>query len=308
MSTHHRISSLPLAGATLVIYALLGACLQRENAVLPEGPGRVVALENRDIDEASGLAISGRNADVLWLHNDSGGSARIYAVNPAGESLGQVDILGARNVDWEDMEAFTLRNTPTLLIADVGDNKGVRRFVTLHFLDEPEPGDGQVEVERSLRLTYPEGPRDCEAVAVAPHEPAVYLLTKRDTPPHLYRVSLSGEAETAVAEFLGTVKSLPPPTPQDLIEDPRYGASRSQPTAMSFSADGRRALVVTYKNAYLYLRNNGESWLDAMNRPPVTIDIPQFAQTEAGAMTPSGDVTFIASEQVPAAMVEIRLP
>ena len=88
----------------------------------------------------------------------------------------------------------------------------------------------------------------------------------------------------------------------------RNGAYRSQPTAMSFSADGRRALIVTYKDAYLYRRDVGQTWLDALNRSPQRIDIPQFAQTEAGGMTPDGRSAFIASEQLPAAMVETALP
>ena len=304
MCGEHRISSLLLAAMTL---ALTG-CVQSEPIMLPEGPGRVVALDNPEIDEASGLAVSRRHPDRLWLHNDSGGAAALFAVNRQGQSQGRVELDGVQNIDWEDMDAFVLDAEPMLLVADVGDNNAVRPFVMLHLLNEPELSPGGAAVRRSLRVTYEDGPRDCEAVAVDAADAAVYLLTKRDTPPRLYRVSLGANPLLARAAYLGTVESIPPPTTEDILEDPRNGAYRSQPTAMSFSADGRRALIVTYKDAYLYRRDVGQTWLDALNRSPQRIDIPQFAQTEAGGMTPDGRSAFIASEQLPAAMVETALP
>ena len=61
---------------------------------------------------------------------------------------------------------------------------------------EPDPAtltpDGQIAARPAhvLRLTYDDGPRDCEAIAIDPGERAIYLLTKRTTPPRLYRVAL----------------------------------------------------------------------------------------------------------------------
>lgn len=304
MCVKHRIPSLLLPAMGI----LLNACAQSEPVVLPDGPGHVVALENPAIEEASGLAVSRVAADRIWLHNDSGGAARLYAVDRQGRSLGEVDLPALQNLDWEDMDAFVLDDRPMLLIADVGDNSAQRPVVTLHWLEEPEPDQSARAVTTSLHLRYPDGPRDCEAVAVDSGETAIYLLTKRDQPPRLYRVPLAAQPLVATAEFVGTVNSIPEPTEQDLLEDPAYGANRSQPTAMSFAADGRRALVVTYKDAYLYERQDGESWLAALNRAPQRIDLPQLPQTEAGGMRADGRTAYVASEQLPAAMVEVALP
>ena len=45
-------------------------------------------IQNSSINEASGIAASRMNANVLWTHNDSGDSARVFAMTAAGANLG----------------------------------------------------------------------------------------------------------------------------------------------------------------------------------------------------------------------------
>lgn len=301
-------TSLPHLASGLIALIGISACTGNTPASLPDGPGRILTLTDREIDEASGLAVSRAEPGRLWLHNDSSGAARLYASDHDGRSLGSVDITGVTNTDWEDLAAYSEDDNHYLLIADVGDNRGVRPTVQLHVVSEPITTTAPVSPARTLNVTYPDGPRDCEAVAVDETERAVYLLSKRDAPPRLYRVPLGASTGVVTAEFLGAVGSIPQPTPADRAEDPRFGRYRSQPTAMSFSAAADRALVVTYKDAYLYTRVPGEPWLRALNRAPRIIDLPQLAQTEAGDLTAEGNLAFVASERLPAALVEIPLP
>src|SRR5689334_15559786 len=51
-------------------------------------------------NEASGLAASRKNAGVLWTHDDSGDSARVFAMTFAGAHLGIYDVAAADFVDW----------------------------------------------------------------------------------------------------------------------------------------------------------------------------------------------------------------
>ena len=122
---------------------------------------------------------------------------------------------GAGAVDWEDMASFVEDGQPKLLLADVGDNEALRPFVTLYIAAEPAtapPYRGMLPVERTLTLTYPDGPRDCEGVAVDARAGAIYLLSKRDPRPRLYRIPLDApEGLPLTAEFLGEVDSLPLP-------------------------------------------------------------------------------------------------
>ena len=45
-------------------------------------PGtQVGTVAHGSLDEISGLVVSRQNAGVLWVHNDSGDSARVFAMN-----------------------------------------------------------------------------------------------------------------------------------------------------------------------------------------------------------------------------------
>src|SRR5262245_45647812 len=42
-------------------------------------PVHLVNLENRSVNESSGIAASRRNKGILWTHNDSGGGPFVFA-------------------------------------------------------------------------------------------------------------------------------------------------------------------------------------------------------------------------------------
>lgn len=69
-------------------------------APTPTGP-----LQEPRLIETSGLVASPSQADVLWLHNDSGDDAVIYAVSPTGKALATVLIDGMEFRDLEDIAA-----------------------------------------------------------------------------------------------------------------------------------------------------------------------------------------------------------
>ena len=95
-------------------------------------------IYDRDIGEASGIAVSLTHKDVVWVINDSGNSASIYALNPKGKVLGALNMEGISNNDWEDLASFEYEGKPYILVADVGDNAGRRKACFLHFIEEPD--------------------------------------------------------------------------------------------------------------------------------------------------------------------------
>jgi hypothetical protein len=57
------------------------------------GPGRLAGVvQNDQIREASGIVASRQNPGVLWVHNDSGDSARVFAINEKGEFLARASL------------------------------------------------------------------------------------------------------------------------------------------------------------------------------------------------------------------------
>ena len=80
------------------------------------------------------------------------------------------------------------------------------------------------------------------------------------------------------------------------------------PTAMDFSPNLRAAVIVTYKDAYLYRRGPKQSWLAALNKRPIVIELPQLQQTEAGTFSADGKRLFVTTEKRAGPLVEIMLP
>jgi hypothetical protein len=282
-------------------------------------------LANPKIDEASGLAASRRADGVLWTHNDSGGDPALYAIGTDGRFLGSVWLAGADNIDWEDMASFTLGGRAYLLVADVGDNSGKRKNCSFYVIEEPDHAqlspskEFVAPVAWSVAVAYPDGPHDCEAVAVDPgtagdgSDGRVYLLTKREKPSRLFSVPLrpaapdAGEVAPQIAFELGNVGLLPQPSSvQSLLPVPT-GRYRGQPTGMDFSPDGRMAVVLTYGDVLLYARHEGESWFAALVRGPVVLPPHKLGQAEAVCFSRDGKQIFVTVEGRGAALLRYEL-
>ena len=236
-------------------------------------------IANKNINEASGMATSHRRNDLLWMHNDSGGDAVIYALSGKGKDLGQVHLANARNIDWEDMTSFEWNNKPYLLIADTGDNKGRRKTCTLYIIEEPvitanEFFSSTVHPRWQINFQYEDGPRDCEAVSVDVVEKQCLLLSKREEAPQLYTVPLFPPPGQPIvtAEKIAQVTTIPRPGLEDLIQP--YGQNRSQPTAMDITSDGQSLVILTYKHAYLYSKKNHRTWATCLSADPEIIYLP----------------------------------
>jgi hypothetical protein len=206
--------------------------------------------------------VSPLHRGVVWTHNDSGGGARIFAV-ATDKVVGDVLVRGAENRDWE---AIAPGPDDTLYIGDIGDNFGRRSAVTVYRLPEPRVlGAGVVDAE-VIRLRYPDGRHDAEALLVEPRTGQIFLATKGENA-HLYAAPV--DPRPGVVEVMSRVTSVPP-----AISD---GA---------FAADGRLVLR-DYGRAFLY-RAPGD-----LER---TIDLPRSRQGESIGFTPGGDALLAGSE------------
>ncbi len=211
--------------------------------------GQVLStVDHPDLTEASGLAASS-HPGVLWVHNDSGDSARFFAINLQGELLGQFSLEGITVTDWEDMAAGPGPEPGVryLYLGDIGDNSKNRPFVTIHRVQEPALPGGEmpfsavVSEAHSFRVQYPEGKsHDCETLMVDPLDGTVILVNKA--------LGLSFKS----ALFTVTLPSLPPEEPLTLT----YLAdiNISLPTAGDVSPDGTRWLLRNYNRTYLWRR------------------------------------------------------
>jgi hypothetical protein len=253
--------------------------------------GRVAS---RDIDETSGLVASRRHADVLWLHNDSGDGARVFAVDPAGTLLGIFTLPTVEAIDWEDIAVGPgpRADQSYLYIADIGDNGRRRKEgVFLYRVPEPpltatpeEPARGHLGPLERFRLRYPDGPHDAETLLVDPTTGEVVVLTKAlFRTPRIFYVDV---LDKPLATFEGG-------EPLDLEA---AGIRALLPTGGDVSADGRWVLVRSYRSAYLWQRAEGQRLRDVFRSRACPVPVAAEVQGEAIGFSADGRSYYTVSE------------
>ena len=157
----------------------------------PYGPPTTLAtIKDKSMSESSGLVASRTTPGAYWTHNDSGDGPLIYAFDTRGDSLGAFRVNGAQARDWEDIAAGPgpQANRSYLYIGDIGDNDAVRPEVIVYRVAEPalsaatrkftKKSPGSTEAAEAIRLKYPDGKHDAEALLVHPRTGNIYIVTK----------------------------------------------------------------------------------------------------------------------------------
>ncbi len=263
---------------------------------------RLGELQNPALTEASGMAASRREADLLWILNDGGNPPLLFATASDGSDRGVVRVDGAKNHDWEDMASFVWGGRPYLLIADIGDNRAKRARCYLYFVPEPKmPGSSVATVARTIEFVYEDGPRDAESLAVDLQGRRILILTKRDLPPVLYELPLFPRSSSVqIARRVTSIAALPQPPLAEIFANPVLGRLGDVPTAMDISPDGTRVAVLTYRAVLLFVRSSGVGWEQSFSEPPVKLAAHQLSQGEALAFGSQGECIYYTSEQRPA--------
>jgi hypothetical protein len=305
------VAAVPAAPATsmpkfLLLLALLAADSTPLRWAAPEFAG---VFSDPELDEVSGLAASRAHPGLYWAQNDSGTGAKLVAVKPDGSRVATLAVAGAENIDWEDLDAFDLGGKHYLLIADTGDNGGIRKVLTLYVVEEPARlhDGGSVKPAWTISFQWPDGARDCEATAVDAARGEVLLISKKRVPPDVFRVPLrpsDGGVQTAVR--VATLSSISQPSQEELKKNPVYGRYRSQITGADLSANGRVLAVLNYHSVHLYVRNDGQEWEQVMQTPPGVLELPWLPQAEGIAFSPDGRSLLIGSEQRPSPLILYR--
>ena len=254
-------------------------------------------LESEDLPETSGLAAFSTEQNLLFAVNDSGNPAGIYALTLDGKEAGHWPIDYPSTHDFEDLAAFSLDGKPYLLVADTGDNLHWRQRLNILVFDAPdtETEGRPLKLAWQFHFNFPEGYRDVEAVAVDVRTNSIFLISKRHDPPEVFRLPLQPDDDAVMAEPVAVLDGIPRPTERDLREDPTYGAYSSMPTA--FDIYRRDAVVMTYKEAYLYRRKLGQNWAEAFSGRPDRIRLPYTYGLESVAFDSRGRYFYVTGER-----------
>jgi WD40 repeat protein len=221
------------------------------------------------ISESSGLAVSGRNPSWLLTHNDSGGAAQVFAVDAQGRTAAVYRFAGVTARDWEGMARIGEGADSTLYLGDIGDNRNSWRNVAVYIAPEPA-GTGRLTATATrYRLTFPDGPRDAEALMVSPRTGRVYVVTKR----------LTGAAIYLAPSDLR-------PTGFNRLE--KWRDAPAFVTDGAFSPDGSRYALRGYTQAFVYDAASG-ALLE-------NVDLPAQPQGESLTWSTDGRSLLVGSE------------
>lgn len=279
-----------LAPAVLTL-ATVG-CNNCPTYALPVTAGTVSAPE---ITEASGLAVSRLDPSILWVHNDSGDSARLFAIGTDGSYRGTFPVSGASASDWEDMAIGPgpVADVPYLYVGDIGDNGESRATIQVYRAPEPTvpatPGTYPIAGVERLELAYPDGPHNAETLMVDPANGDLYLVTKpatAGTASKVFRAAapLASGSTISLAEVASLVfgqGSLP---------------GGAQPTGGDIDAERNYVAIRTYTSAFAFCFNAGASVADTLTTSPCNVPLLLEPQGESFAFDADGSSYFTLSE------------
>lgn len=241
------------------------------------------------LDEVSGLVASREQPGVLWVHNDSGDDARVYAIRGDGSLVATVEVAGASAYDWEDMAIVSgpEAGDDTLYMGDMGDNREERRDIAVYKVSEPDVAavpDGAAAPEGAERvstsepatrfvLRFPDGAHDAETLLADPVSGDLYVITK----------DLQGRSGVYRAAAIdgGSVGEM------DLVVTLDLGAG-GLATAGDITAAGDAIAVRTYLSVFVWGRREGETVAEAFRRAPCRAPRPADLGGEAFGFDPDG--------------------
>ncbi len=256
-------------------------------------------VTNPALTETSGIAASRRQPGIFWIHNDSGNSNDLYAINEDGDVLMQVGLADVDNFDFEDIAVGPGPDADAdyIYIADVGNNLLVREVVYIYRIKEPTVTSGTLELPLSAieRFDFshenPSGGiwnRNGEALAVDPVLGDLVLIEKQletvngiPNSSWVYRIRQQDlvEGQVILAEPIVAIRG-------------RYNSGTIPPTAAEFSADGKVLVAKNHNEMFTWSRDADESIFDAMAEHRETDCLYQGSGGEAITVATDGSAFY----------------
>ncbi|WP_373198603.1 PE family protein, partial [Mycobacterium marinum] len=251
-------------------------------------------ITNASLDEISGIESGVANPNIYWVHNDSGDTARVFAIDAkSGATLGTYTLSGAKASDWEDIAIGPgpVPGQSYLYLGDIGDNGLSRSAIAVYRVPEPivtgtaaNPVTTTLTGVDTLNLKYPDGPHNAEALMVDPRTGRMLIIDKTSSGnPAIYSAPTGlASGSTTTLQDVGTL-ALP-------------SGSGYLVTGADVSPDGTQLAVRTYGHVYLWNRDPSQDIWMALAQPAVAGPTPDELQGEAIAFHPDGNGYVTVSE------------
>jgi len=264
-------------------------------------------LQSKAMNEISGIAASGINFSLYYVHNDSGDTSRFFAIAPSGQVKSTIYFNGnpkERKYGVEDCEDIAVGPGPVkgksyVYMGDIGDNASGRKGISVYRMEEKKSwatdSIGKAEAA-PLHLRYPDGPKDAETLMVDPVEKLIYIVSKRQDSVTVYTTPLLFKPNDKVIL-----------TKRCKLFFPGYKLFKWI-TAGDISKDGQQVLLKSYTKVYYWKRQNDEPVWKTMQRKPQILPYIEERQGEAIGFTPDGKGYYTCSEGVYTPIYHYNIP
>ena len=243
------------------------------------------SIESKQITETSGIVV---HESKIWLHNDSGDSARVFSYHLQTHELREHTLAHVTATDWEDIAID--RQRKRLFIADTGDNRESRKdsSVIAYNIDTQQTS--------TFPLSYETGSIDIEAIAWDPPSQQIMLLSKgRGGTVHLFAFDPESPTNTPL-------KSL-----YQFPISPANGLNPERITAMDITQDGSLIAVRNYVSLFLWERDVDSTLSKTLSAKPCTYELPLQKQGESIGFSDDGQSLWTLSEGKNQPLLELKL-
>ncbi|GHN02071.1 hypothetical protein WSM22_35600 [Cytophagales bacterium WSM2-2] len=250
-------------------------------------PGLIIgSIDNASLDEVSGIAASGRVPAALWMEEDSGNPSVVSLLTTAGKYLGNINIAGVTNRDWEDMAVAPgpVDGTPYIYLADIGDND--QKYPTKYIYRFPEPalsiGSSAFQTSISafdmIAFSFPDGVKNAEAIIVDPLTKDIYVISKETGKAVIYMAPYpQNTTKSFTLEKVGTLPF-------------------TKVTSAAISPDGTEVVIKTYTQVFYWKRSLQQSISSLLRQQPSLLPYTIEDQGEAICFAPDGSGFYTTSE------------
>ncbi len=245
-------------------------------------------VDNDEIDEASGLAASRINHNMLWTHNDSGDKSRIFLISDKAQHIGEFYLKDAKLRDAEDIAVGPGPKVGEsyIFLGDIGDNSASKDIKQIYVFPEPDIDGRQLPITDTIEgydvihFQYPDRNRDAETLMVDPLTRNIYIVSKREINVVMYRINYPYTLnDTITAEKIGVL-------PLSII------------TGGDISPEGNEVLLKSYNAVYYYKLIGDEKVESIISKQPTLLPYAAEPQGEAICWKVDGSGYYTLSEEV----------
>jgi hypothetical protein len=242
-------------------------------------------LDNRDINEASGLDASSTNPGKFWTHNDSGGTPELFLIDGKARYIASAILEGVENRDWEEITVGPGPDSTKsyIYVGEIGDNQAIHQYKYIYRFEEPVLEKGKNVIISSfdkIQFNFSDGVRDAEAFFIDQQTKDLYLFSKREEQVKLYLLPFPQRTDTIV--IANAILTLP----------------LTQLVAADYDASKGEVLLKNYNFIYYWKKEAKESIAELLTKKGIELAYEREPQGESICFSPQGDGYYTVTEEV----------